>query len=106
MPFRLGPEYDGEWRAKVQFTTGAWMPHMIYQACVQTNVISNTVYCQRALCEALARDLGLDLDELLARLPAPRGKARNRWDRNERGQALHMLPRVAIGPANTVEEVR
>lgn len=106
MPFRLDERYDGQFRAKMQFVTGAWMPHMVYTACLRTGVISNTVYIQRAVCEALARDLDLDVDELLDRLPTPRGKALGRWDRNERGQAFHRLPRVAIGPANTDEEVR
>jgi hypothetical protein len=35
-------------------------------------VLSNTAYCQIAVCEKLARDLDLDLDELLATLPRRR----------------------------------
>ena len=69
MPFRL----EGYDRAKMQFTTASWMPAMIYRACLATGVVSNTVYVQRAVCEALARDLGLDLHTLLSDLPTPRG---------------------------------
>lgn len=75
MPFRLGERANGEFRAKIQFTTAAWMPYRIYQACLATDTHSNTRYCQEAVCEKLARDLDLDLDELLAGLPATRGTA-------------------------------
>lgn len=92
MPFRLD-----EYRTKIQFTTAAWMPSRIYQACQATGIISGTVYCQRAVCEALARDLGLDLDELLASLPVARGPSAHLGFRRN-------LPSM-VGPANTVEEV-
>jgi hypothetical protein len=71
MPFRLGPEY-GEFRSKIQFTSAAWMPFKIFEACKATGILSNTAYCQIALCEKLAQDLDLDLDELLANLPRRR----------------------------------
>lgn len=100
MPFRLAG-YD---RAKVQFTTANWMPSMIYRACLATGVVSNTVYCQRAVCEALARDLGLDLQTLLADLPTPRGPSAHLDDPVHHSQRRR-LP-VMTGPANTVEEVR
>lgn len=70
MPYRLN-----EFRAKVQFVTYAEMPSQIYEAARATGCVSNTVYIQHVLVEALARDLGLDQAELLARLPEPRGKA-------------------------------
>ena len=79
MAFRLGPEY-GEFRAKIQFTTAAWMPFKIYEACKATGVLSNTRYCQIAVCEKLAKDLDLDLDELLAQLPRARGTANHLFD--------------------------
>ena len=79
MAFRLDEKY-GEFRAKIQFTTAAWMPYKIYQACRATGVRSNTVYCQIALCEKLARDLDLDLEELLAQLPTPRTTNRFLFD--------------------------
>jgi hypothetical protein len=88
MPFRLD-----ENRTKMQFIAPVEMPNQVYRACVATDIPSNTRYIQIAVCERLARDLGLDLDELLARLPATR-------DMNGlRGQRR-------IGSANTVEEVR
>jgi hypothetical protein len=110
VPFRVGPDYPD--RAKVQFTTAAWMPYRIYRACLATGIVSNTVYCQHALCEALARDLGLDLHTMLDDLPAPRGPSGHLYDPGE-----HTMARVSItehrtggvlriGPANTVEEVR
>lgn len=79
MPFRLDPKY-GEFRTKIQFTTAAWMPYQIYEACKATGVLSNTRYCQIALCEKLARDLDLDLDDLLANLPATLGPANRLFD--------------------------
>ena len=110
MPFRLEPQgFPG--RAKIQFTTNAAMPHQIYQACLATGIISNTVYCQRALCEALARDLQIPLDRLLAELPAPRSPAGHLYDPAEgtmRRDITYMQNggAVFIGPANTDENVR
>jgi hypothetical protein len=94
MPHRLD-----EHRAKVQFTTSARMPSLIYKACNVTGVISNTRYIQQAVCEALARDLGIPIEELLAELPPCRDQAAR----------LFGTDRKAVrrtGPANTVEEVR
>lgn len=95
MPFRLDPRYG--FRAKIQFVTSAAMPNLIYRACLATGTVSNTVYIQRALVAALARDLDLDEADLLAGLPAPRSSAATLHNR--------VLP-VRIGPANTIEEVR
>ena len=88
MPFRLN-----EHRAKVQFLTSAEMPSLIYKACVATGAPSNTRYVQVAVCEALARDLGIPLEDLLERLPATRDMNGLRSQRR-------------IGSSNTVEEVR
>lgn len=92
MPFRLN-----EHRAKIQFVTSAAMPSLIYKAVVATDKVSNTVYIQHAVCEALARDLDLDLQMLLDALPPPRGMSAVPFGGDRR-------PRP--GPANTVEEVR
>lgn len=91
MPFRLN-----EYRAKIQFVTSARTPHLIYKACLATGVQSNTVYIQHAVAEALSRDLGIPLGELIAELPHPQAQARVL-----RGQR----PRLP-GPGNTIEEVR
>jgi hypothetical protein len=80
MPFRLDPEKYGEFRAKIQFTTGAWMPYLIYRACMKTGILSNTRYCQIAVTEKLARDLEMDLDELLSKLPKARSSAAHLWN--------------------------
>ena len=64
MPFRLN-----EFRAKVQFITSARMPYLVRQAAKKTGHPSNTVYIQHAVCEALARDLDMDLQDLLDELP-------------------------------------
>ena len=77
---RLDPEKYGEYRAKIQFTTAAWMPYQIYQACLATGILSNTRYCQEALCERLARDLDLDLGHLLSQLPKGRTVNTRLWD--------------------------
>jgi len=101
-PFRLD-----EFRAKVQFTTSAEMPMLVYRACLETGVPSNTVYYQLATCAALARDLGVDFDDLVAALPAPRGPSGHLYDPTVPNHPLSRFWRsVAIGPANTVEEVR
>lgn len=115
MPFRHDAKY-GEFRAKIQFTTAAWMPYQIYQACLRTGILSNTAYCQVALCEKLARDLDLDLDELLANLPSRRTTSNHLWNPLEKmpghppanGQRDATNIRIAIGRygmGNTDEEV-
>lgn len=93
MPFRLD-----EFRAKMQFITSARMPHLVYRAAIKTGKPSNTVYIQHVLCEALARDLGLDLDELLDELPPPQGPTKSQV------HAIHR--RRLTGPAGAVQEVR
>lgn len=70
MPHRLN-----EFRAKIQFITSARTPSLIHRAVVDGHAISNTVYIQHAVCEALSRDLGIPLAELLDELPDPKGKA-------------------------------
>lgn len=112
MPFRLGKEgFVG--RAKIQFTTSMSMPFRIYQACKATGTISNTVYCQYALCEALSRDLGIPIEDLIAELPKPRGATAHLYDpgAHTMNRAISIREdntggRYLIGPANTDEEVR
>lgn len=112
MPFRLDPK-KFPFRAKVQFTTSAEMPNMIYRACLATGKVSNTVYIQHAVAEALSRDLGIPLEEILDNLPAPRGPSAHVYDPDEgtmrRGKSIledQTGGFVRIGPANTVEDVR
>lgn len=68
MPFRLN-----EFRAKIQFIVPNNFPALVYKACLATDTTSNTRYLQLAVCEALARDLDMDLDELIESLPPTRG---------------------------------
>lgn len=89
MPFRMTEE-----RAKVQFLTAARFPSLIYRAAGQTGLPSNTAYIQRAVCEALSRDLGIPLQELLDEQPPVRTKAGQFRDHQR------------TGPGNTIEEVR
>lgn len=117
MPFRLDPDKYGEFRSKIQFTTAAWMPYKIYQACLRTGILSNTAYCQIAVCEKLAKDLDLDLDELLANLPKRRTTSNALFDptvslpgpaparpRNDLVDRIQVkVPRYGMG--NTDEEV-
>ena len=120
MPFRIQP-YQFPNRAKIQFTTSAEMPSMIYRACLVTGTISNTVYCQHALVDALARDLNLDRAVLLGSLPAPRGPSGHLYDPAEETMNRYRKGRPPVGvavtqdqtggvllpgPANTHEEVR
>lgn len=97
MPFRLD-----DFRAKIQFVTSAAMPHMIYRACKATNTVSATVYCQRAIAEALARDLNMDVQVILDGLPTPRGPSGHLFDPDNHGMARYP---VRIGPGNTVEDI-
>lgn len=105
MPFRLD-----EFRAKIQFTTSAEMPSLIYRACLATGTVSNTVYCQHALAEALARDLDVPIEDILANLPAPRGVTAHVFNPEDGKQSRYGKPAVAIGhrigPAGTIEDVR
>lgn len=118
MPFRLDPDQYGEFRAKMQFTTAAWMPHRVYEACKATGILSNTRYCQIALCEKLAKDLDLDLDDLLAALPKARSSAAHLWSPDgklpgrrssnpSRGVNLYEsgLHVARYGMGNTIEEI-
>lgn len=95
MPFRLS-----EFTAKVQFTTSARTPSLIYRAAVKTGLPSNTAYLQRVVAKALAADLGLDEAELLAELPPLRGSSTVLFG-DERRRVTPM-----VGPANTVETVK
>lgn len=105
MPFRLDDA-----KAKIQFVTSAEMPSLIYKACLTSGVVSGTVYCQHALVAALARDLGLDEADLVARLPRPRGPANHLFDPVANPMNRYGVPSaplgVLIGPGQTIEEVR
>src|SRR5262245_53281511 len=108
MPYRIDP-IQFPFRAKIQFTTSAEMPNLIYRACQATGTVSGTVYLQHAVCAALARDLGLNEQDLLDRLPAPRGPAKHLYDPanpRKRVGKDNTGGTLVIGPANTNEEVR
>jgi hypothetical protein len=115
VPFRLAQQGFPN-RAKIQFTTAASHPYLIYRACLATDTPSNTVYMQHALVAALSRDLGISEAELLADLPRPRGPSAHLYDPDEHkldrygpkrhGIAVDKAHLVRIGPANTDEEVR
>ena len=64
-----------DWRHPIRFVASARMPHDIYLACQATGTVSSSVYIQHAVCEALARDLKIPLEELLDALPEPKGNA-------------------------------
>lgn len=66
------PHRVDEFRAVMHFMTFARMPSLVRKAAAKKGMPSNTVYVQHAVCEALARDLGLPLQELLDELPANR----------------------------------
>ena len=117
MPFRVQP-YEFPGRAKIQFTTSARMPSDIYHACLATGTVSNTVYIQHALIDALSRDLAIPRATLLGALPPPRGPAVHLYDPTD-GHPMNRFAKKSrpitedhtggvhqIGPANTREEVR
>lgn len=64
MPFR-----DTEHRAKIAFQTSLAMPYLVTKAAEKTGKRSNTQYIQHVLAAALARDLGLEEQDLLDDLP-------------------------------------
>lgn len=110
MVFRLDPHKFPN-RAKIQFTTSASMPSMIYRACLATGFLSNTVYCQHAIAEALARDLGIPLVDIIDNLPTPRGPSAHLYDpaqgtMNRSITRDHEGGRLMVGAANTHEEIR
>lgn len=92
MPHRID-----EFRAKIQFIAPASWPSMIYRATLSTGTVSNTRYIQEAVAERLSRDTGRPLDELLAELPTPLGKARVVF-----GPDRKPIP----APARAMEEVK
>lgn len=92
-----------DFTTKIQFVTSAEMPSLIYRACLATDTVSNTVYVQHAVAEALARDLNIPLEDILAKLPPPRGKARDLIHPQTRQPIAR--PRM-IGPAGTIEDVK
>lgn len=104
MTFRLDERFGP--RAKIQITTHASHPYLIYQACLASGVCSNTVYVQRAICAALARDLGLDYDTLIEQLPTPRTRSRELRAHPRDPSVGILTDRVLVGPGNTREEVR
>jgi hypothetical protein len=116
MPFRIEP-YKFPGRTKIQFTTSARMPSDVYRACLLTGTVSNTVYIQHAIVEALSRDLGIPRDTLLGALPPPRGPSQHLYDPAEGTMNRYQRARRPItedntggvsniGPANTHEEVK
>lgn len=88
------PMVVNETRGKIQFATSAEMPWLIYQACLVTGTYSNTAYCQRALAEALSRDLGVPVETILDRIPTNKGPARHLFDPREGKQARHCREEV------------
>lgn len=71
-------------------------------------MVSNTVYVQLAVCEKLARDLDLDVDELIAALPRAKNASKHLWDpadtttpRNQYGPR----GKLQYGMSNTDQEV-
>ena len=92
---------------KVQFATSRRMPYLIYQACLRTGVVSNTAYIQKAVAEALSRDLGVPLADILADIPPNRTAAAHLFDPGEGKQSRFTTRNpMYVGPANTLEEVR
>jgi hypothetical protein len=97
MPFR---DYNTLYTC-IQFRCNTEMPSMIYDACVATDTVSQTVYIQKAVVAALARDLDIPEATLLHMLPSPLSRAKHLFNPHQ----LRKNPR-RIGSANTIEDVR
>lgn len=67
MPFSVHPG-----ATKIQFATATELPMLISKARALRGYTSNTQYVQRVLARAVADDLGIDYEDLLARMPPTR----------------------------------
>ncbi len=76
---------------RLQWHVSNRIPALVAKAAQQTGCESNAEYLRRAVIEALARDLGVDADELLGEQPS---KAANTLTTTRR-----------FGPSNAVEDV-
>jgi hypothetical protein len=101
MPFRITED-----SSKIQFITSAAMPKRVYDACVATGTLLNTRYVQEAVCDALSRDLGIPLEDLLAELPPCRTRNMVLFDPDHKGKDGKFIKKARIGMRNTVEEVK
>lgn len=70
MPYRNLDEVS-----KIQFCAPMNYPYLINKAAKATDVPSQTRYIQLAVAKALARDLGIPEQEIIASLPPTRGVA-------------------------------
>lgn len=61
-----------EGTVKIQFAAPTRHPSLITRAAKARGMDSMTEWLQRVVVEALARDLDISLEELLAELPQPR----------------------------------
>ncbi len=80
MPWRMNDQ-----RKRISFLTSVPMPLMIHRAVEVRGYTSNTHYIQMVLAEALAKDLGIPLAEIVDALPERRGQG--------------SLPYLNIGPS-------
>lgn len=89
----------------IQFRCNTDMPNMIYRACLATGLPSQTVYIQRAVVAALARDLDLPEEDLIDLLPTPKTVAKSLFVPSEyRAANIRSKNPARIGSANTIEE--
>lgn len=84
--------------ASLMFRAQAEFPWLIYQACLASGTVSNTAYIRNAVAEALARDLGIPLEEITKNFPPLRTRSATLF--------VHGNGPVRYGQGNTVEEVR
>lgn len=61
--------YDAEYATYIQFRSSRKMPSLLRRAAEATGRPSSTAYLNRVVCEAVARDLGLSVDEVKEGLP-------------------------------------
>lgn len=69
MPRLNAPHKMDPAKTKLTFVTFAQMPYLVTKARNATGKNSNTHYIQHAVCEALSRDLGIPLEDLIQMLP-------------------------------------
>lgn len=99
------------WRGTfINFRCGDVFPSLIYKACLATDTLSNTAYIQDALCEALARDLNIPIEDLKAQMPPRRTRSAHLYDPDKdsykRISSDNSCGVARPGAGNTTEEVK
>lgn len=90
-PFRLN-----EFRAKIQFVTSAETPSLIAKAAAKRDLSSNTEWLQHTIAAALAKELDLDLQQRMERLPPNRATPTILFGDTAKGVRVRKAPDLTV----------